>query len=721
MKRTTRFMVASLGFALVSFMASSTWAQIDVGDYTISGSAEVDALPRGFSGDRSKFETYRDIPESVVVPQLELMIGGKKEDFYLDLNAGHVGRDDQNYRLRFGRYGLLDVELEWDQIPSTFNIDNARTPFIMKGGTYTLRSRPTADDATTFSNWINDPNTTRGVDLKLFDQIGKISIRYTPKPGWTFTAKYRPQLNVGKGAIAFPIGSGSSSGIAELAQPIDYQTHNMELGGEYAGKGWSLGLKYNGSLFYNDTSTLVFDNPAGIGPNCVDSTTINYTTLFGPCRARADLYPNNQAHTFTLTGTASLPLKTHFLGTVSYGWRLQNDSFLPFTINACYTGGPCAQASQVMPTLSRDSLNGDKRPVMVNLTMVNNSIDNLNLKTYYRFYSLDNRTSPVSTTATVRNDQGTPGSDWTTANFYAYSTNTAGVDAGYNLTRWLTGKFHYDWQRTHRSINDIAGPNAILNADEFKIGPTFDIRPLSWILLRAAYQHSWRFDPGYHESREMFWLTKRNQNKVSLFTDVSKWETLSFHAGFDYTNDNYPDVDVGVHNVQNVSPSIGLLYAPIDWLKFFADYNYDRYNWSQRYNTAITSSGKEKVNTFSLGMDMDVIKKVLAFHVEYQFSQGLSKINNKNNGVADPNWPASTNTWQQLLTRLEYQVHKNISLQLGYYFNKYHSKDYGVDIMQLWMGNFDNNSGQLRSVYLGNQFKGSYTANIALLGLKFKF
>ena len=160
---------------------------------------------------------------------------------------------------------------------------------------------------------------------------------------------------------------------------------------------------------------------------------------------------------------------------------------------------------------------------MVNLTLANNFINNLNLKAYYRFYDLDNRTSPVTTTATVRNDQGTPGSDWQTANFYSYSTNSAGFEAGYHFARWLTGKFNYRWDRTHRSINDITGPNQLLNADEFKIGPTFDIKALSWLLLRASYQHAWRFAPGYHgeNDRQMFWLAKRNQDKVNLFADIS--------------------------------------------------------------------------------------------------------------------------------------------------------------------------------------------------------
>ena len=53
-----------------------------------------------------------------------------------------------------------------------------------------------------------------------------------------------------------------------------------------------------------------------------------------------NLYPNNQAHTVTLSGAATLPYKTNFMGTTSYGWMLQDATFQPFTINRCYTTNP---------------------------------------------------------------------------------------------------------------------------------------------------------------------------------------------------------------------------------------------------------------------------------------------------------------------------------------------------------------------------------------------
>ena len=50
-------------------MVSPSQAQVDLGNYTISGSGEVGGMPRHRSGGDSKLEEYRDLPETLVVPQ----------------------------------------------------------------------------------------------------------------------------------------------------------------------------------------------------------------------------------------------------------------------------------------------------------------------------------------------------------------------------------------------------------------------------------------------------------------------------------------------------------------------------------------------------------------------------------------------------------------------------------------------------------------------------
>lgn len=760
--------ISAIGLAVVLSFASLAWAQIDLGNFTITGEAEVGGLPRHKNGSAGKFEEYRDIPETVIVPQLQLMIGGKKNDFYLELDSTKLGLDDQNYRLRVGRYGLLDVEFEWDQIPHLFNRDTAATPFAGSGGTFTLPSKPTVIgslDCTTVGHtceWVNS-NSHREV-LKLIHGFARFKLRYTPTPGWTFSTRYSSQ-NV-NGDRAFSTITNGFSNIVELPEPIDYQIHNIELGGEYAASWWSLGLKYNASLFHNNTSTLVWDNPfstnpfvGAVGSACVD-------IAGSTCRGRLDLYPSNQAHTFTLTGTARLPVKTTLLGTVSYGWRLQDDNFLPFTINPAI--GPLAPGGALpssRDSLLRKSLDGDVRPTMVNLTLVNRYFSRLNLKGFYRYYDLDNKSRRLFLPdGYIRSDTGpTPSAAAEDLRSfpYAYSKQNLGLDAGYNFTRWLSGKLSYGWERMHRERREV------LNADEHGFGPTLDIKPSSWLSFRASYKRLLRNAPDYDAGRYSVVITgetpavireehlealrkvdeaARERDKVSFFTQLSPFQNLTLHGGFDVINDRYPRTVVGLKRDLNYSPSVGFIYAPLEWARFFGDYNWDRLDWKLKAmersgelvfgcparelqtpencpSSLWTSRGREKVHTFSIGMDANLIKDLLGFRLQYGYSQGRSEVRASGNttpgNVPATDYPTITNRWHELLARFEYALHRNVDLRFGYYFNRYSTKDFGVDIMKLWMGDVD--SGAADSIFLGDRLKGNYTAHVGFVGLRAKF
>jgi MtrB/PioB family decaheme-associated outer membrane protein len=747
----SRIVVAAILQSFLFLAASFAWAQWDVGNYTFTGEGEVGGLPRSFSGQKSKFEEYRDVPESVVVPELKLNIESKKNDYYLNFDAVNVGRNDQNYRLRVGRYGLLDVEFEWDQIPHIFNKDTAATPFRSKDGTFSLTSKPTdAGDCPsdgTVSGWVN--TCAHGIDLGLLHGFAKVKLRYTPTPGWTFSARYTSQ-NV-TGDRAFGTAINGFTNVVELAEPIDYQIHNFELGGEYATNWWSIGLKYNGSLFHNNTSTLVWDNPfaPGLGSGCVDAAA---TT----CRGRLDLYPSNQAHTFTLTGTANLPFKTNLFSTFSYGWRSQDDHFLPFTINSAI--GPLAPGAALPSTraaLLRQSLDGDVRPTTFDFTAVNRYVERLDLKAYYRYYDFDNRSKRLFLPdGYVRTDTGgASAADEDLRSFpYAYSKQNMGMEAGYQFARWLTGKFSYGWERMHRERREV------LNSDEHSFGPTLDIKPYSWLLFRAAYKRYLRDAPDYDAGRAIVYQTgetaedirldrlealrkvdeaARTRDKVSLFTQISPLENLTFHGGFDFINDDYPRSDIGTQKDTNYSPSVGFVYAPLQWASFFGDYNWERFDWRmramQRNDVTQTpeanpdrvwrSRGKDRIHTFSLGTDLKLIENLLGLRVQYGFSYGESLVHASGSTCSGctvaTDYPSITNRWHEFLARFTYALHKNVDLKFGYYFNRYSSKDFGVDIMRLFMGNVD--SGANTSIYLGDRGKGPYEAHVGYLGVRLKF
>jgi putative beta-barrel porin MtrB/PioB len=770
---------------LLLFASSNAWAQVDVGDYTVSGSAEIGGLPRSFKGDKARFEEYRDIPESVIVPQLQLMIGGKKEDFYLNFDSLKTGRNDQSYTLRAGRYGLLDMEFQWDQIPHLFSEGVARTPYSVNDGhttLFTLSSKPTATTATTncttspLCQWLN--TNAQPIDLGLYNGIARFNVRYTPTPGWTFTGNYWQNHNVGDRAFGTLFGTSPGSfNVTELAEPIDYQTYNIELGGEYASNGWSVGLKYTGSIFNNLHSGIIWDNPMNLTNSvggvltgtCLDSATVNYNTGRGACQGQMNLYPNNQAHTVTLSGAATLPFKTNFMGTTSYGWMLQDSTFQPFTINRCYTTNPalvgtfnprCVDAATGlpaplvrMPTISKTSLGGDVRPIMVNATLVNNFFERVNLKAFYRYYAMENHNSEVLLPQGFVRLDGQPVAGALQSELFSYSKHTVGYEAGYDFARWLSPKLSWGYERMHRHDREV------FNQDKFTFGPTVDIKPSTAILLRASYRHVWGNDSPYvadptvdasNLSRKFDEAATR-RNKVSLFAQYTPWENLMLTWGFEYTNDNYLFAALGTQYDNNYSPSVGINYTPLSWLRLFANYNWERYDWllkaMDRTNTATqtiansctpnvppnlnrcwNSRGLDQMNTVSVGSDLDLIQKIFGLRLQFTYSNGTSSVHasgDQQSTTPAGNYPLLKNQWYEFLARFEYNVQKNTTLRFGYYYNHATERDFGVDIMQPWMGNVDvvptPNANTARSVFLGDQIKGPFTAHVGFVTVGFKF
>lgn len=745
-------LTSTVSLALLFFSVSPAYAQIEIGNAVISGEVELGGTPRRMDGARQKFEEYRDLRENAIVPQLQLMIGGKKEDFYLNFDSSNLGRDNQSYLMRFGRYGFLDVEIEWDQFPHLFSINTARTPYARSGdwGNYTLSSKPTSTAGTAVRDWVN--SNASNVDLKLFQGMGKFRVRYTPNPGWTFTGNYSSQNTSGTRAIGELFGtSGGTYKVTELVEPLDYQIHNIDLGGEYAGNGWSLGLRYNASLFHNNVSTLVWDNPtnlSGTGAACTNGTGFSTTSSGtdanrGPCRGRMDLYPSNQAHTWTLTGATKLPLKSHFMGTVSYGVRLQNDPFLPFTTNS-------ALAAR---RVGRESLDGDVRPLLVNATLVNRFFDPLDLKAYYRFYDFDNRSKKVDfPDGRVRNDSSVD-SDAVRSFPWAYSKQNVGLDASYNLTRWLSAKMGYVYENMHRERREV------LESNEHTFGPTFDIKPTSWLLLRLGYKRSLRgahnYDGGRYvvvdrfetadgmreevlEELRKFDEAARTRDKFNYFGQITPWENLTLFGGFDFFLDEYPRTEIGLQDDLSYVPSMGFTYAPLDWMTLFGNYSWERFDWKIQamHRTAATqtpatdpgrtwrSRGRDQTNTVNFGTDLKLIDNLLGLRIQYTFSEGSSLVKNSGNSAGTTpttNLPIINSRWHEFMTRLDYQLYKNVTLRFGYYFNRYNQRDYGVDIMKPWMGDVDTNAGIQRSIWLGDRIKRPYTAHVGLLGLRLSF
>ena len=141
------------------------------------------------------------------------------------------------------------------------------------------------------------------------------------------------------------------------------------------------------------------------------------------------------------------------------------------------------------------------------------------------------------------------------------------------------------------------------------MGPTFDIKPISELLLRASYRHLWRNISAYNALPEAdaanisrkFDEAARRRNKASLFAQYTPLDNLELHWGFDLTTDRYLYATVGAQNDNNYSPSFGFVYTPLQWLRVFADYNWDRNDWKMDVQDRTVSHSDTRDQLFSCG------------------------------------------------------------------------------------------------------------------------
>ena len=755
-----RMMMAFCCSLLLAAAASDpVSAQVDLGPVTAEGQFEgggfVQPVPYT---EVAKFQEYRDLAQQLIAPQLELLLGDKKQDFYFNFNAINTAQTNEMYNLRFGEYGLLDVQAQWQEIPHAFSTGVARTPYLQNGGDFTLGSRPAAPApgapaGQNVQNWVD--STARPIDLSLLEGISNLNVRYMPAAHWTLSVNFNYQNPTGQqpygGSFLFGPNPGNFN-INELFVPTQTYTYNYGAGAEYARNGWVLGFQYQGSFFHNSVGTLSWDNPDtwgnahGPSGQCIDSAAYSPSAGTGPCRGEAQMYPDNQAHNFIVTAAGSLPLRTHVMANLEYGFWLQNQPFIPFTTN-----------SALAQPLTRGSLGGDVRPFFANIAIDSNPIERLTLKAAYSYYDYDNQTPPITfTNVKSLNDVA---SSWTaTAYPFAFSTQNVNLEPTYRISETLAAHFIANIDTYHN------GGLMVLQQDQTSYGPALDWSPRSWLTFGAVYQHAFRDSPGYNNNRnslvqqnagttELAALQRFDEatvyvNQTSLYGQAQVGKGIGLYAGFDYDDYNYPSSVIGLQHTSSYSPSVGVSYDPMAGIHIFGDYSWQAYDWNLRamqrqsggaapgcpsnpdlqtpFNCPAqtwTGNGRDQGNSIDFGMDIAIptkwfLRSPSHFKVQYTYVVGNDTIHSHGDSAFAPGaaiFPDTGNQFQELIVQYRYMIAKNTWINIGYYFSHFGEFDFGVDNVRNW------ESFAPSSTFLGNTTIDPYDANVAFITLQYKF
>ena len=430
----------------------------------LSGSVDIGVLHQSDSKAYAKRTEYSDQRNGLYLNNFSLSKDSEGAH-YFNLNAGGVGRKDQFYDFTTGQYGSWKVKTFYNETMHIFtdswkafydgqgtgNLTTglpkptmttsaaitpvggaagscavANTPCWTYGGvTYasgvamaaingTLGTYTTTAGATggTLVAGSAQSNMAAAIANKLaatpYSELSLVRKKGGVRGDITLTdnvkayASYTLEKRVG--ARPFAMNDGNIS--TEIAEPIDYKTHDILAGLSYSDDLTQANLRTSGSFFRNNISTLN-----------VESALLGSGTQNGAIQhATFDLAPNNDAYNVKGELARSLPdlWKGRFTAAASWGTNRQNDALLaPISdaqnadlaaangglgvttlsgANAGYPNNTLAVSNwNTVAALSRQTANQRIDSKMVNLGLSLKPTEDLSLKGTYRFYDTANK------------------------------------------------------------------------------------------------------------------------------------------------------------------------------------------------------------------------------------------------------------------------------------------------------------------------------------------
>ncbi len=727
------FVAASL-CVVVPGLALAASAGTDVLDWNVSGSVEAGGIYSIGERGSKKFNEYRDMDNGFAG---ELNLRGEKKDspYFFDLWVKNPARDDQLYEGEFGRYGLYRLDLAWDRTPHVLS-NGARTIYQENGDTLTLPSTLRSTIATTMtgSNVPNIQNTINGllrpVELGFNTDTAKAGFKLTPSENLRFDLEYMNIRREGKRPLGVQMAGSTSGPVQELAVPIEHYTNAVKVGAEYAQANWGLQFGYNGSFFNNQYQGYSWDSP-------VQAT--NTTSANG--NARVSAAPDNFAHTFNLTGTTALPLRTRLNGTLAYTMLRQDQTFEFSTENTALAG------RRNFDDAGNTSPDAKTNLGLGNIMLTSRPINSVTATLRYRYFNLQNDMPSHTFTNDVYVGGGTTvGSAQTKQE--RYTKQNAGFDLGWRPIQQVALKVGYEYEHWNRG--DYEGQS--FSNDEHTGKVSTDVTPVDWLLGRVTYSYGYRGVSGFEEDRTTllpqstkYNYADRKRNRLDMLFQFSPWETLSPSVNFGFATDDFYNNNFGLLKDDYWTAGFNLDWTPVKWLTVSADYTYERYNYEflSRYlvggnfttgSSAVNnweSKTKDEFHNVGVNAVLDIVPKKFDVTLGYVVTLGYSTFANSNPNFVDPgtatcptsgaapaytcvpqakayDWDKVFNVLQTFKIVGRYRFTEKLSARGGFAYERYTEKDFARDPMQPFMGLYDSDrpgggliSYGLQSVWLG--------------------
>jgi len=625
----------------------------------------------------------------------------------LRLRGLNLGLDSREVFAEWERPGRYGAFFTFDEIPKYWN-EQGRTFFNKQGDSaFTLPSTWTA-----IANGTSIAPFLREVDSRYMRRTFGGGISAVLPENLDFSAEYDHLHRWGRYFTGATMGlTGGNPRAVTLPERVDDTTQTWETALDWAIDALQLDFQYQGSRYENHEDSVTWVNPytavtTGNEPWDADA---GY-----PGQGRKDQAPDNWFHQIIASGGYNLPWNTRITGNAAFGWMLQNDGFLPYTVNS-------ALVSTNFP-LPRSDLNGRIDTTLLNFQVHSRPIEKTRFDLRYRYDDRDNET-PRDTYVYIRNDS--EDQDTTLASPearrnrpYSFTQHHLDFEAGYEIFKRTELTLGYDWTQTERDLQEAK------RVWENGVGAELYSRPVSWFTARTHYRHAWRDNASYkgvepqwegwspeylatfnpstqfenHPLLRKYYLAKAQTDAVGALFTLTPIETVGIGINVDWARDDFYNSDLGLTDRETFASGIDASWSPIERLYTHAFYSYDRFTSQQKgwswndsdLNTARTltrrwqGKDKDRGHTVGTGFHVDLIPERLGLDTQYLFSWvrgtiGVDLAQGFPSPPTDFPYPNERTRIHSASVRLDFQATEQIELRVGYLFERMSTRDWALD------------------------------------------
>jgi MtrB/PioB family decaheme-associated outer membrane protein len=799
----------------------------------------------------SKFNEYRDMKRGVFIKDFGLDFLDTETGRFAEIRGNSVFREDQNITVDFGKYSHWRLGLEWDELRHLLS-KKAQTPYLDKGNG--LFEVPATIPQET-SGFVKDPVPSASnftatndsaisayllkylhpTDLENDRRKGTAKFEYSLFDHWKFRMAYSLENRDGNKITYGPIGDRPPRTTnIQLTEPVDYKIQEFKFETDYLAENFQLNASYLLSSFSNNIDNMTWQNiytsPSGTQETWTDTggtTNRSYATY-----GKRSLSPDNKFHNVTATFGLDLPWESRLDGTAAFGFLRQDQTLLPYSTKATArssTGGD-GLAWNDAAKLPRATAKGEINTKLYNLDYTISPISRLNLRAFYRFFDLDNRTPEDQWWYVTQDTTGTTGS----VNYvnkrksvaYEYNQKNLGLDTSYGFDFWRTSLgLAYERERVERH-------HRAANTDENIYRLSLRTRPMDWLSFRTKYRFGDREIDGAYDTNSAaatYWYaasevsgdnndpqfifenhpdtrvydeSDRKQHLFELHTMVNPIEKLDLGASYRLLRSDYnsnvtstqplanstssavsstdrtaqtPGDQLGLLNSSRKQWGVDFGYGVTDDLSFTAFSSWEHADAVQRgiefdenkkgnpgAISASTELGpwtrkdsqwmaevRDRTYTIGLGARYGLIPGKLNLTTDHTYAQGKVELIYSGFGAQSSVNPANTlaDTYQfgfrtpptvhhiryTASVGAEYQVIEDMSVGLGYMFERYNIQDWQQEPNMPWFEsvgteNFQRDSSAATATQWGNRLPNlgtylapSYVAHVGTVTLTYRF